>query len=224
MKKPHFVVIKSSSGDGQKFPLKQWLRKNTQEIPSKMDPDVDTSHQLRRGLKRNGWILQILENEILVVQPDESGNFSYADDLLEFEIDEEEEKSGSQEYEESSEITFGLERDLQLALRSDITQLNNGFEIIDNGIERNTRAGRIDITASDSEGRVVVVELKVGRPNSSVVAQVLSYMAAIKEEENKLVRGLVVAGDFSDRVVLAAQAVPNLDLYKYSFQFSFTKV
>lgn len=49
-------------------------------------------------------------------------------------------------------------------------------------------------------------------------------MAAITDAEDKAVRGMIVAGDFSDRVVLAAKAVPNLDLVRYSFQFSFEKI
>src|SRR5262245_23875392 len=52
---------------------------------------------------------------------------------------------------EAAEITFGLERDLQMALRSNIEQLEPGLEIIDGGKERITEAGRIDITARDSK-------------------------------------------------------------------------
>ncbi|HUQ69851.1 MAG TPA: helix-turn-helix domain-containing protein, partial [Planctomycetaceae bacterium] len=44
------------------------------------------------------------------------------------------------------EATFGLERDLQLALRTNIGQLEAGLQIIDGGKERITEAGRIDIT------------------------------------------------------------------------------
>ncbi len=66
--------------------------------------------------------------------------------------------------------------------------------------------------------------MKAGRATSDVIAQVLSYMSAIADEEQKSVRGIIVAGDFSDRVTLATKAVPNLTLVKYSFQFTFDKL
>src|SRR5437879_2456948 len=37
---------------------------------------------------------------------------------------------------EAEEITFGLERDLQAALRANIHQLDHGLEIVDGGKER----------------------------------------------------------------------------------------
>jgi RecB family endonuclease NucS len=84
-----------------------------------------------------------------------------------------------------------------------------------------TDAGRIDITAKDTSGRVVVVELKAGTASPEVVTQILAYMGAIAEVEKKPARGILVAGDFHKRVVLAARAVSTLDLKKYSIQFKF---
>jgi hypothetical protein len=60
--------------------------------------------------------------------------------------------------------------------------------------------------------------------SSDVIAQVLSYIGATADEEQKPVRGIIVAGDFIDRVIYAAKAVPNLTLIKYSFQFSFDRL
>jgi hypothetical protein len=42
-------------------------------------------------------------------------------------------------------------------------------------------------------------------------------MSAIAKTDKKPVRGIIIAGDFSERVVLAASAVPNLKLVKYKF-------
>jgi hypothetical protein len=49
-------------------------------------------------------------------------------------------------------------------------------------------------------------------------------MSTVAETEENPVRGMIVAGDFSERVILAAKAVPNLSLVKYSFQFSFKRI
>jgi RecB family endonuclease NucS len=134
------------------------------------------------------------------------------------------ELSEAEEVIEAMETTFGLERDLQIALRSNIEQLEQGLKIIDGGKERTTEAGRIDITAEDQQGAIVVVELKAGAANSDCIAQILSYMGALSEKEQKPVRGILVAGDFPRRVVFATRAVPNLQLKKYTFRFSFEAV
>jgi endonuclease len=133
---------------------------------------------------------------------------------------------GGQEVSESEieaavETTFALERDLQAALRRNIGQLEAGLKIIDGGSERVTEAGKIDITAQDKDGDSVVVELKAGEARPEAVAQILAYMSALAESDHKPVRGILVAGDFHKRVVLAARAVKNLELKRYSFQFLF---
>ncbi len=223
MVRTHLVVSKGSEGSISTYPLKQWLRENPDNLPAGMHPDDNTSHGLRNGLKKTGWRLQFTPTEVLVIQPDELGDTSYADELVE-EKEDQYGESIEQDLEDVGEITFGLERDLQTALRSNIEQLEPGLSIVDAGVERSTRAGRIDITSKDSQGNTVVIELKAGRASSDVIAQVLSYMSAIAETENNPVRGMIVAGDFSQRVILAAKAVPNLSLVKYSFQFSFKRI
>jgi RecB family endonuclease NucS len=212
MAKPHLIVIKDPNNGILTHPLKSWLRQHPEHIPPSLDPDVNTSHELRRGLKKLGWELQITSNEVLIIQPDESGGTFYAEEFLDIKIDEDNDLSGAED-EDVSEVTFGLERDLQIALRANIEQLENGLKIVDGGVERITQAGRIDITAIDKEGNTVIIELKAGRAIPNVIAQVLSYMGAVGIESNTHVRGIIVAGDFSDRVILAVEAVPNLSLF-----------
>ena len=118
-------------------------------------------------------------------------------------------------------VTFSLERDLQSALRENIEQLESGLKIVDGGAERTVEAGRIDITAEDAEGRLVVIELKAHTAQPGDMTQVLAYIGAIGHEEQKPVRGILVAKDFHQRVVFAAQAVPNVQLKGYSFRFLF---
>jgi len=125
---------------------------------------------------------------------------------------------------EAEEITFGLERDLQQALRANIGSLEPGLTVIDDGRERITEAGRIDITATDSAGRLVVVELKAGTASPDVIAQVLAYMGALADSEEKDVRAILVAGDFHKKVILAARAIPNLALRRYKFASRFETV
>ena len=118
----------------------------------------------------------------------------------------------------------GLERDLQAALRRAIEQLEPGLEIIDDGAKRSVASGFIDITARDARG-AIVVELKTGTARQGAVAQVLSYMGDIADEEpDQAVRGLLVAGDFDKKVRSAARVVPNLSLRSYRVSFEFKDI
>jgi RecB family endonuclease NucS len=214
--KNHYVVLKKPDGGVQLQPLKQWLRDNTKYIPPGMHPDNNTSWQLRSALRNQGWKLEINPDQVLLIRPDDKGD----DSLLKEVTDE----SEDEELVAAEEITFGLERDLQSALRANIEQLEMGLKITDDGRERVTEAGRIDITAVDAKGNVVVIELKAGIATPEVVAQILAYMGTVAEAENQPVRGILVAGDFHKRVILASRAISNLDLKTYSFQFKFSSV
>ena len=119
----------------------------------------------------------------------------------------------------------GLERDLQAALRREIGQLEPGLEIIDDGAERSVASGFIDITARDSRGAIVVIELKTGTARQAAVGQVLSYMGDVADEEpDQRVRGVLVAGNFDQKARSAARMVPALSLRSYRMSFKFQDV
>ncbi len=221
--KPHRVVLNNSEGGVEVYPLKQWLRQNPQHLPQGMNPDTNTSHELRRALQRSGWVLEIRVNEVLLIKPTEDGDVSFADQLSE-EDALTDDAIYQEEIGEVREITFGLERDLQTALRANIEQLEAGLKIFDEGRERTTEAGRIDITAIDAQGNLVVIELKAGIAPPDVVTQILAYMSTVSDTDNRPVRGILVAGDFHKRVLQAAKVVQNLELVRYSFQFRFEPV
>jgi RecB family endonuclease NucS len=213
----HSVVIQKDDGGVELYPMKQWLRDHPEYLPSGLHPDSNTSHALRAALKKQGWRLDIRSDQVLVIKPNDQGDTTFTSEVL----------PDAPEGEDSldvEEITFGLERDLQSALRQNIGQLEPGLKIIDDGKERVTEAGRIDITAADDSGTVVVIELKAGTATPDAVAQILAYMGTVVESENREVRGILVAGDFHKRVVLASRAIPNLTLRRYSFQFRFDAV
>ena len=222
-RKRHLVVLKKADGKAEAHPLKEWLRQNPQYMPAGMDASENTSYQLQRALRKNGWELEELDDRVLVIKPGVDGDTSFANELL-GDDGELEENNLDERIGEAEEITFGLERDLQAVLRANIQQLELGLQITDGGKERVTDAGYIDITAKDAQGYTVVIELKAGTASPEAVAQVLAYMSAVGESDQGPVRGILVAGDFHKRVVLAARAVPALELKKYSFQFAFEPV
>lgn len=122
---------------------------------------------------------------------------------------------------QDSPSSFALERDLQRTLRGNIEQLEPGLKITDGGTERTIDAGRIDITAEDGDGNLVVIELKAGTAGRGSLEQIQSYMGSIEKPEGKDVRGILVAYDFDRRLVMAANAAPNISLKAYSVQFTF---
>ncbi|MDE0121180.1 MAG: endonuclease NucS [Bryobacterales bacterium] len=117
---------------------------------------------------------------------------------------------------------IGLERDLQAALRDGIEQLESGLHVTDGGNERSVASGRIDITAKDRDGQVVVIELKAGTARRKAIGQILSYMGDVADEESTEVRGILVAGEFDDKARAAARVVPALSLRRYRVKFEFS--
>ena len=124
--------------------------------------------------------------------------------------------------EEEASQRIGLERDLQATLRLKIDQLEQGLIITDDGAERSVDSGFIDITCRDESGKTVVIELKAGVAGQRAVAQILSYMGDISfEEQDGVVRGILIASDFDTKAKAAARMVPTLILRKYSVKFTF---
>jgi endonuclease len=117
---------------------------------------------------------------------------------------------------------LGLERDMQAALRRDIALLESGLTIVDDGAERSVSSGFIDILCRDGSEITTVIELKAGKTDARVVGQILGYMGdLIVEDDEKNVRGIIVAHEFDKRTIAAAKAVPNLSLMRYSISFKF---
>lgn len=130
----------------------------------------------------------------------------------------------SKEALDAIETTFGLERDLQKALRSEIEQLEPGLKITDGNKEQIVESGRIDITAEDQSGITVVIELKAEAADREAIGQILSYMGNLQAEGKRQVRGILVAGYFTPSAIAAASAVPNVELRKYGYKFTFSAI
>ncbi len=113
---------------------------------------------------------------------------------------------------------------MQAALRTAISQLEEGLTIIDDGAECSVDSSFIDITARDVSGAIVVIELKTGAAGQRAVAQILSYMGDIASEEPGVpVRGILVASAFDKKARSAARMVSALSLCSYGVRFQFSK-
>jgi endonuclease len=126
--------------------------------------------------------------------------------------------------EEEHKARISLERDLQAALRENIEQLEPGLVIIDGGKEKISPSGRTDILAMDANKKTVVIELKIGTATPEVFGQIQSYMGDLMAETGETVRGIIIAHDFDNEAIAASKPVPNIELRKYGFNFTFKKV
>lgn len=75
-------------------------------------------------------------------------------------------------------VLLGSEAEMQAALAADPEIIEAGLTLVD--IELPTDVGGIDLMARDSEGRLVVVELKRGKANHEAVHQLSRYVDSVR--------------------------------------------
>lgn len=130
---------------------------------------------------------------------------------------------------------FALEKYLEDFLVSNwqvtpFGQTHNIYEVDgeQQGRQMQTDTGPLDILAESLDGKeLLVIELKRGQAPSSVIGQILSYMAWVKESiarEDQSVRGIIIALDDDLRIRRALQMVNGVDFYRYEVKFSLNKV
>lgn len=126
---------------------------------------------------------------------------------------------------EPSGLAFRLEREMQSAVRKQLTNLEEGLVEADGGFERRVSTGSIDIVARDTQGRLVVIELKAGQCPAGAMEQVLGYAEALQDAEpNETVRAILIASEFSDRIRSAARRTTDLKLLRYEFNLRFLEL
>jgi endonuclease len=131
------------------------------------------------------------------------------------------------DFEEIIEASLSLERDLHAYLAAKVDIIEMGLSIVDNGVEFQTDAGRIDILAKDTNDHIVVIELKAGKAKDNALGQLIGYMGCvptIEKFQNSPVRGIFIASGFDQRVVYAAKVLPNLKLVRYQLSFDFQEI
>jgi len=127
------------------------------------------------------------------------------------------------EVEDSLEASLSLERDLHAYLAKRVNEIESGLTLVENGIEYQTDAGRIDLLARDANSHLVVVELKAGKAKDAALGQLLGYIGCLTAKEPH-VRGILVAAGFDSRVVFAARGLSNVKLVRYQISFNLEEV
>ena len=128
--------------------------------------------------------------------------------------------------------TFAFERDLQNYLVRNLRLLEPGLKLYEdedgefNGVEFPAGQRYIDILAVGSDDAYVVIETKVSRAYDRVVGQILRYMGWVKENlaGDAPVRGIIVASEISEDLILATSSVRAIRLVAYEISFSLKPV
>ncbi|MCY4419828.1 MAG: endonuclease NucS [Gammaproteobacteria bacterium] len=156
------------------------------------------------------------------IEADIAGNVTETGDIAEETTEEDE--LGSRK--------FAFERDLQNYLAQNLGLLEPGLKLYEDedgvftGIEFPAGQRRIDILAVGTDGAYVVIETKVSRAYDRVVGQILRYMSWIKGNlaGEASVRGIIVASEISEDLILATAFVENIRLVEYEISFSLKPV
>ena len=116
---------------------------------------------------------------------------------------------------------FAYERDLQNFLSRNLNLLEPGLRLYEDegvtGTEFPVGGRFVDILAKDDRSRLVVIELKVSRGYDRVVGQILRYISWIQKnqaEEGQEVRGIIIAREITEDLILACENIPFIDLYQ----------
>lgn len=135
---------------------------------------------------------------------------------------------------EADEQEFAYEKDLQQFLAKNLELIEPNLRLYKDddddeitGLEFPVGERFIDILATDEQKSYVVVELKVSKGYDRVVGQLLRYMAWIKENlatDNQKVRGVIVAREISEDLIMATSLVPNVTLLEYQLKVTLHKV
>jgi endonuclease len=213
----HNVVIPREDGGLEVFPLKDWLRQHP-EIPTGLDPNFTSSHQLRNALRRLGWTMEESPAEIRLIKPGVTIDPGTVDKIL-----------GPDGGAEDNAPFFSLEYQLRDFLASNLSTLSIGGSrlrlFIDasgrDGIEFPTSVGPIDILATDDDGSFFVFELKRANSPDRAIGQVARYMGWVRTTigKDRKVFGVIVARTISEKLRYAALIVPDVHLYEYQVEF-----
>ena len=130
---------------------------------------------------------------------------------------------------EDTDQAFPLEAHLRDFLDRNPSCIEPGLKIYDadnrHGKEYAIEGGFIDLLAVDRDQRFVVIELKLGRGRNKAVGQLSYYMAWVdKNLGGGPCRGMIIAKDIPDDLLLAVQRVPEVSLHRYNLSVSVDQV
>jgi len=102
-------------------------------------------------------------------------------------------------------VLVGSEAEMQQAFARDPGAIEPGLELLDREVP--TGVGGIDLYARDSEGRLVIVELKRGKATQEAVHQLERYVTTVSGQTGQHVRGILAAPGISTPALKQLEAL-----------------
>lgn len=131
----------------------------------------------------------------------------------------------------TGDAKFAYESDLKNYLSKNLSVIEQGLSLYQeegiNGIEFPAGGRYIDILAVDANNDLVVIELKVSRGYDRVIGQLMRYMSWIatnQAEPDQKVRGIIVAREISQDLVMACSLLANVHLFEYELSLTVSRV
>jgi hypothetical protein len=126
---------------------------------------------------------------------------------------------------------FAYEADLRSFLSRKLYLIEPGLRLYEEegitGVEFPVGGRSVDILAVDTQGRYVVIELKVSRGYERVVGQLRRYMGWIAKnhaDPGQGVRGVIVARQISEDLALACTGLNDVEIFEYEMAVSLKRV
>lgn len=123
------------------------------------------------------------------------------------------------------------ESDLRNFLSKNLHVLEHGLRLYEEegitGVEFPAGGRFIDILALDLKGAYVVIELKVSRGYDRAVGQLRRYMGWVAKnhaDPGQAVRGVIVAREISQDLVLACSGLSDVELFEYKMSVSVRRI
>ncbi|OHB68320.1 MAG: nuclease [Planctomycetes bacterium RBG_13_62_9] len=133
--------------------------------------------------------------------------------------------------EQRGSAEFAYEADLRNYLSRNLSIIEPGLRLYQEegitGVEFPVGGRFIDILAVDAKNALVVIELKVSRGYDRVVGQLMRYVAWIQNnqaEQGQRVRGVIVAREISEDLLLACSLLSCVQLFEYELSLKVNPV
>jgi len=196
-------------------PSKQWIKKNlfkTDNSGRFMILSEDEKEMFKKAYKLGLGVV----NKSFYSMEELKAALENKEEILEANLEEaEEEFKPLPEY----ETEFTLEEQLESYIVSNWNSVDFGYNLELYGRQYSTSVGIIDLLCIDKDSNdFVVIELKKGKESDKVLGQVQRYMGWVKKnlaKESQNVRGIIITGEYDERLSLAASTNTNIKIKYY---------
>lgn len=131
------------------------------------------------------------------------------------------------EEEDKTLVDLIYEKEIEEIIFKKPTIVESGLRIVTDGRQYSTIIGRIDLLGQARDGNYVVIEIKRAEAQDRVMGQILRYIGWVHQnlcDSKTGVRGIIVAGDFPDKVqysrlgLLRDDAKEFIKFFKFAVQ------